>query len=299
MKRKIGHDIIPYPRYEEVLQEIDDLRLDGYMATHTEAQLLRGPSGVGKSAIVKKYAHVHQAKPTDDGWSRPVVVATAGKGLTKPLAEALLFALGDDAPSRGTENEMIWRAEGHLREQGTQLVIFDEVQDAMRGDLHEQADFYKRVLNFEICPVLLVGAPHSIELLRANEYLRGRSRPTIDIDGFNWFDPYQKKIFRRILKTIQDRMLQNGITSVDLDSDPVASRLSFATWGTMRRLVRLLAHAERLAAKTEAREIDQDVLAAAYQAFANQERDDVPPRINPFTKGQGTPAQWNPLKCDG
>jgi hypothetical protein len=136
-------------------------------------------------------------------------------------------------------------------------------------------------------------------MARSLGYLRGRSRPTIDIDGFNWFDPYQKKIFRRILKTIQDRMLQNGIISVDLDSDPVASRLNFATWGTMRRLVRLLAHAERLAAKTEAREIDEDVLAAAYQAFANQERDDVPPRINPFAKGQGTPAQWNPLKCDG
>jgi hypothetical protein len=295
MTRRIGTDIFPYARCDEILQEIDELRLTGYQATHARVQLLRGPSGVGKSAIVQKYAAQHPAKQTDDGWFRPVVLATASKGLTKPLAEELLRSLEDHKPSRGTENEMMARVQAHLREQKTQLIIFDEVQDAMRGDLSEHADFYKRVLNWSVCPVLLVGAPHAVELLKASEYLRGRSRPTIDLKAFDWFDPDQQTTYRRILKTIQRDVLRKDIESVDLHSIPVASALNYATWGTMRRLTRLLEHAERLAIKSRMKRLDRDVLAAAYQAFLNQEPDDAPRRANPFV--QDLPKQWQPMSC--
>lgn len=291
----IGVDIFPYPRCDEVMQEIEELRLTGYQATHTRIQLLRGPSGVGKSAIVQKYAAQHPAKQTDDGWLRPVVLATASKGLTKPLAEELLRSLEDHKPSRGTENEMMARVRGHLREQKTQLIIFDEVQDAMRGDLSEHADFYKRVLNWSICPVLLVGAPHAIELLKASEYLRGRARPTIDLEAFDWFDPDQQATYRRILKTIQREVLRKDIDSVDLYGVTVASELNYATWGTLRRLTRLLEHAERLAATSKAKALDRKILAKAYQAFLNQEPDDAPRRPNPFV--QALPNHWPPLRC--
>lgn len=292
MTKRIGVDIIPYPRYEEVLEEIDDLRCTGYKATHAAAQLLRGPSGAGKSVLVQRYAAQYPPQQTEDGWIRPVVLATAGKGLTKPLAESLLAELGDYRPSRGTENEMMRRAQEHLKAQKTELIIFDEVQDAMRGELSEAADFYKRVVNWSICPVLLVGAPQSIQLLKASEYLRGRSRPVIDLKGFDWFDPEQQRIFRRILKTLQG-MLPRGIASVDLHSQPVAARLNYGTWGTMRRLTRILEQAEKIARKS--RKIDEGVLAAAYEAFENQEPDDAPKRPNPFL--QGLPKQWNPMSC--
>jgi DNA transposition AAA+ family ATPase len=293
MSARIGVDIIPHPQSLGALKKIESLRRTGYMASHTQVQLLRGPAGVGKSVLVQSYAAKNPARKTAQGWIRPVILATAGKGLTKPLAEALLGQLNDTRPSRGTENDMMTRAKQHLMAQKTELIIFDEVQDAMRGDPFEAADFYKQITNWSICPVLLVGAPHSIELLKTNKYLRERSRPVIDLKGFNWFDVAERKIYRSILLTLQS-MLPPGITSVDLHSDPVASRLNYATFGTMRRLTRLLDHAQTLAEESPKRMIDQKILQEAYDAFQNQEPGTDPRRPNPFLQDQVLPKQWAP-----
>lgn len=296
MAGRIGVDIISHPQSQSALKRIEQLHSTGYAATHAQAQLLRGPAGVGKSVLVQQYAAKHPARETEDGWVRPVILATAGRGLTKPLAEALLTQLNDSRPSSGTENDMMARAQKHLKEQKTELVIFDEVQDAMQGDLYVAADFFKRVLNWSICPVLLVGAPHSIGLLKANEQLRSRSRPIIDLKGFNWFDQRERSIYRGILKTLQG-MLPKGIKSVDLHSDPVASRLNYGTFGTMRRLTRLLEEAQTLAEESPSRKIDQKILEAAYEAFLNQEPDDAPRRTNPFIQDQILPKHWSPMAC--
>jgi DNA transposition AAA+ family ATPase len=293
MSGRIGVDIIPHPQSREAVRKIDHLRRTGYTASHTQVQLLRGPAGVGKSVLVQRYAAQYPAQQTPQGWIRPVILATAGKGLTKPLAEALLVELNDSRPSRGTENDMMARAKQHLIAQKTELIIFDEVQDAMRGDPFEAADFFKRVVNWSICPVLLVGAPHSIELPKKNKYLRERSRPVIDLKGYNWFDASERKTYRSILLTLQG-MLPPGIKSVDLHSDPVASKLNYATFGTMRRLTRLLDHAQTLAEESPKRMIDRSILEEAYEAFQNQESDTDPRRPNPFLQDQVLPKHWAP-----
>jgi len=287
----IGVDVIPHKWSKAIIEEIDDLRTDGYTTTHAEAQMLRGPSGVGKSVLIQGYADDNPPKETEDGWVRPIVIVEApGKGKSKPLAEALLTKLGDPRPSRGTETAMMERAKHLIREQKTELIIFDEVQDAMRGDMYDAADFFKHILNWGLCPVLLVGLPHAVDLLKANEQLRRRCRPDIEMKPFDWFEAEQKRVFRQILKTFQG-MMSGEVKSFRFEEEPVAARFNYGTWGTMGRITRLLRKVDQLAKREPQKKITYEMLGKAYESFQRQEPEHLR-RRNPF-KLERLPERWD------
>jgi hypothetical protein len=292
---KIGVNVIPHQWTKEIIDEINELREGGYTSSHAEGLILRGPSGVGKSVLIQRYAEANPASETEDGWVRPVVLVEApGKGQQKPLAEALLTQLGDPKPARGTETSMMERAKHFIREQKTELIIIDEVQDAMRGNMYDAGNFFKRILNWGLCPLLLVGLPHAIDLLKANEQLRRRCRPDIEMKPFDWFEPDQKRVFRQILKTFEG-MLPQGIKSCGLSDIPIAERFNYGTWGTIGRLTPLLREVERLAKRDPKKQITMDLLAEAYESFQRQEPDHER-RRNPFRMKE-MPERWVPLSA--
>jgi hypothetical protein len=293
----IGVNVIPHRWTKEIIDEINDLRESGYTSSHTEGLMLRGPSGVGKSVLIQGYAAANPTKETEDGWVRPVVLVEApGKGQQKPLAEALLTELGDPKPTRGTETSMMERAKHFIREQKTELIIIDEVQDAMRGNMYDAGDFFKRILNWGLCPLLLVGLPHAIDLLKANEQLRRRCRPDIEMKPFDWFEPDQKRLFRQILKTFES-MLPEGIKSCGFSDEPVAARFNYGSWGTIGRLTRWLRRVETLARRDPKKQITLDMLAKAYESFQRQEPEHER-RLNPFSMKE-LPERWTLMPAGG
>lgn len=300
MRANIGfrsnNGFIAYPRLQDAYREIDDLRCTGRNDEGANCQLLTGPTGVGKSVLIRQYVSAFPMRSEPERDVRPVVlVQTPDRGRSKWIAEALLRQLGDPKPTQGTEEDMKGRVYHLLQEQRTELVIFDEVQHVARRDLYEAADFFKGLLNNGGCPILLAGLPDAIDLLRANDQLDRRSRPMIRLPAFDWFDEGDREIFRSLLKTLE-RLRAKEIAPCGLASLPVAVRMHLASGGVFGRVTQLQDRVAQLNRMTGEMGTTLDLLARAYEEFAQQKPHDYP-RENPF-RIRELPDHWQPAAFD-
>lgn len=277
----LKQSIIEHPGFCRALKEIADLH-QHYLETKTCGGLLiTGQTGSGKSTLLEYYQTFFPARNEPERSVVPVLlVSTPSAPTVKSLAEAILFALGDPASSKGTAEARTMRIYRYLRECKVELLLIDEFQHFYdRGKVSQarnMTDWLKNLFNEAGIPIVLAGLPRAYAVIRMNPQLQRRFASPYYLKPFGYETKEQQKEFRAILKAIQRTL---PLPSVELYEANLAQRFYFASLGLFAYVAKVIEKAVKLAGEYKLERLNAALLA---EAFDDKVWRGVPKRLNPF-----------------
>ena len=175
----IRKTIVQHPSFLDALKKITELHKRGLQARVAGGILLTGQTGSGKSTLIEFYREYFPPRNDADRTITPVLIVTTPESPgVKSLAEAILIALGDPAAASGTTENKTRRIFKFLKECRVELIIIDEFQHFFDSKKISQArkvtDWLKNLFNIAAIPVVLVGLPRSVMVIRMNPQLKRR-----------------------------------------------------------------------------------------------------------------------------
>lgn len=294
--KKFGDYVVSYPAYKAA----NDV-LEHYFTTESSkprAVLVHGPSGVGKSFIIKKLMEAHKAKDSLELTTVPIVfVETPAENTMNGLLQSLLKALGDPAPKTGLVTNKKHRLSVLLAKLKTKLIVIDEAQDLIPksgADAKSQnIKLLKNMINDTGIPFILMGTSNLLEILATDTQIKTRVKDIVKLSYFNCFNQEQALDFADYLSSLLltyprkvegfDFCHENPEGELVLNKDICnLVRLSLATDGCQRRIHDFL---ERVAAHTTPDEVITREHFAKYWNLANLLEQEL--KFNPFLKTVG------------
>lgn len=173
---------VDYPRAREALDRLDELFLFPKRARMPNL-LIFGPSGMGKTMIVEKFARAHP--PVFDAaigvHRKPVIVLQM---IPSPdegrFYHRLLAVIGAPPPTRATLGQLETQALFLLKEISPRMLVIDEVQNLMAGSNREQRRMLNllRFLGNELrIPLVCLGSHEARDAIRGDAHLNSRFDP--------------------------------------------------------------------------------------------------------------------------
>lgn len=297
---RINKHVIEHPRLHRALASIDNCRKMSQGAREPECMLILGNPGVGKTTIRDHYLSLNPRKETPDGTNVPVLAVTIPiPAKITFLASAMLAALGDDAPEKGSTEARTRRLRTLIRECKVELIFLDEFHHFIDRDndkvLRSVADWLKNLISETRVPVILTGLPSSRAVLEANDQLRRRFSRQINMLPFPW-QPHRRKDFQTFLSHLQDSLgLESSLNFAD---DEIAERFYYATRGYVSRVLKVARGAAFLAILRGDKELTLKHLAKAYDDRVLLRSHTSEEVVNPFHPAWTRPQKQqfkNPL----
>lgn len=136
--------------------------------------IIAGPSGVGKSTLVKRYKRSIEIASTQECDHRPVLtVEVPPQPDLRSFQMEVLQALGHPRPERrGTLGEMRMEIIRYMERQAVEVLIIDEFQDLLPRRTRASPHIVKLIKNLmNVCkvPFVLVGMPETVDLLATGD----------------------------------------------------------------------------------------------------------------------------------
>lgn len=257
---------IHHPRMRQAQRMMERCRTWSLGAQEPYCLLVIGPTGVGKTTLIKDYLKNNPRTDTDVATTIPVLDAIIpAPASMKGMAVELLTKLGDPMAQRGTLNQQTWRLRKLLQACGVQLIVLDEFNHFIDRDnervLRTVADWLKVLIDTTGIPVVLVGTPNSRSVLDANEQLRRRFGTQERLEPFHW-EGDGRDHFRRFLKEVDERLPlpeRSGLDGADM-----AFRFFCASAGTIAPVMKIVRKATHLALDAGMARLELPLLARAY-----------------------------------
>jgi hypothetical protein len=294
--KKFGDFVVNYPAYKTAIDV-----LEHHFATNSSkprAVLVHGPTGVGKSFIIKKLMEAHKAKDSLELTTVPIVfVETPAENTMNGLLQSLLKALGDPEPKTGLVTDKRHRLSMLLAKLKTRLVVIDEAQDLIPksgADAKSQnVKLLKNIMNVTNVPFVLVGTSNLLEILGVDDQIKTRVKDIVKLSYFNCLNPDQALDFAdylsSLLLTFQRKIEGFDFCHENSDGELILNkdicnlvRLSLATDGCQRRIHDFL---ERIATHTTPNDV---ITREHFEKYWNL-ADLLSKRLdfNPFSKTVG------------
>lgn len=279
---EIGKLRIIYPELEEIKQLLRDCQIRARRRGEPSCALITGYQGVGKTTLYEYYAADYPRVETSEGTLVPCLTASIPVPATiKGFVSALLAALGDADPEKGSSLSQTRRLKILLKACETEIVFLDEFQHVIDRDservLKTTADWLKNLVNDTKIPVILLGMPNCTTILDANPQLRRRFSIRRTIKPFVWSRQENGKTeypMRKLLKVIESKLpLEKASNLADPDT---ARRIYCATGGVMDSIMKLIRGAAEFAIETGMEKITLDLLARAYDLELAANQPDLP-----------------------
>ena len=279
---KLNASPILHRRFRNGIFQIADLHHRQLNCAQGGGMSLSGPSGVGKSTIIRAYAAQSPQIFEHHRTRIPVLlVAVPSAPTVRSLAGAILEAMGDQKSHRGTAPEKTTRIRQLFKRCGVELLLLDEFQHIFFSPtataFRDATDWLKNLLEETGVGVVACGLRASEFVIDSNEQLARRFSQRIRIDPFSFEDEADFKEFRGIL-----RVLESGLPippATPLHESNLARRFWVGSYGLLDYVIKILEGAVSAAYLANVDTLDLDVYAAG---FRNRVWRDVPDRLNPF-----------------
>jgi len=267
---KIYSLFIGHPYVDNIFNILDELRKRrNSVKDPSEIQhaFIMGPSGVGKTTLIRAYADQNPRRSEIEKDCVPVVRAEIPQPLSAgSFYDSILNALGALLVRRQTIDEKKLRVVHHLKGLGTEILILDEFQHLFsKRNNEEMMDMVKHLAN--ISNVVLVCVGHNeINNLRNNAQYKRRFK-VINLPRFVACDD----AFINLLWNVERKLhLRNESRLWDKETG-VPQWLHETTGGILGFLMPLIQEAARIAITPDDRgyckeRIDKEVLQQAYDA---------------------------------
>jgi hypothetical protein len=261
-----------FPAFQKAFEQIEE-NLKLFRATGVARNLLiLGESGTGKSSLCRLFVQRYPklVLPERDLISVLYVSVPAAATIAGTV-EAILAALGDPQPERGTVSVKTARAVRLARGCGVELLLCDESQHIQdRGRTHSQyfvGDWLKSFMDAVGLPVALLGLPRTQALLQVNEQLRRRFTHRLSLSvhqGESETDSSEASsldLFHALASALP----------LPLDPRPygwreLGMRLHFATDGRIAYVKQLLVNAYEQAISQSSTSVSAEELSRAFTA---------------------------------
>lgn len=258
---------ITYPELTEIIDRIGECHRRSIRSAEPKCLFIIGNPGCGKTTIATFYENLYPRQTAEEGETIPILSSTVFCPATvKGIVTGLLDSLGDPRADRGTITNQTLRLYKLLKKCGVQLIILDEFQHLIDRDsdkvLGVASDWLKNVLNKTRIPMILIGLPYSVRILKANEQLRRRFSVQKELIPFAWETPNQQKGFKRFIKAVEDALPFNEKSY--LYSTQMAFRLYCASGGVISNVMKVVRTAAIMALRQGRESLMLDLLAAAY-----------------------------------
>lgn len=207
---------LPYPRQMAVMAEFEEVRAIGLEMKGMPmlGMTLFEVTGCGKTTAAEEYVKRQNAAAAPG--AIPILhIRLDNSGTARSLYVEILAALGDGFALNGTEQNLRRRALDALADAGTELLIIDESHHGGRrsGFGGEITSSVKLMLDGGVAPVALLGTEQAIPIFAKDRELSGRLTAPCHLGPMQWFDEYDKELWRGFLETLDDRMTSDGILS--------------------------------------------------------------------------------------
>lgn len=258
---------ITYPELSDIMNKIEECHSRSKTSAEPKCLSITGESGCGKTTIAEVYKNEYESSRTEEGATTPVLLVPISTPATvKALATDILDSLGDPLAEKGTITVQTRRVYKLTKECGVELVIFDEFQHLIDRDsdrvLQVASDWIKNFLNKTKIPVVLMGLPYSVRILKTNPQLRRRFSVRKELKAFVWESPEGQKGFLRFLKAIE--MALPFKEKSHIYSLPTAFRLYCASGGLISNVMKVLRTAAIMAIERGMESLTMEILALAY-----------------------------------
>ena len=279
----IRKTIVEHPSFREALKKIADLHQRGLQAKVAGGLLITGQTGAGKTTLIEFYRdHFPHHNETDRTIISVLVVTTPESPTVKSLAEAILIALGDPAATSGTAENKTRRIFKYLKECRVELIIVDEFQHFYDSKKVSQArkvtDWLKNLFNIASVPVVLVGLPRSVMVIRMNPQLKRRFSSPFYLKPFGFKTQYEIRDFRGVLKIINNDL---PLESPELHERNLAKRFFYASCGLFDYIAKIIDRAVLIAGEQKQNRLSLEHFSAA---FIDEVWRDAPKELNPFNE---------------
>jgi hypothetical protein len=203
---------------------------------------LLGPSGMGKSELLKDIGERFADRVTDTGRSIVLRVSFPAGSTSDAVAARIIMEILGLPIVKGSRSDKRERAIRLLKSSGIRVVVLDETNHAAeaRSTRATQtnanrltADWIKEIVEEAKVSVILAGLPHSRRVLTDNEQLEGRALRPIEMHPYAWHIETDRGAFCRLVEGFAGYARANGWTFT-MPPD----HLIRATYLTSRGLVR-------------------------------------------------------------
>lgn len=278
----LRHHFILIPQAERALTRLIEVHEDTRRTGTSKGLVIQGPSGVGKSTLIKEYVRKLESVKKNEGIHRSVLIVKIPSSPTKKnLATAMLTAMKDpyaDSRSHSAETKFA-RIILLLSNLDVEVVVLDEAQhlvDYKRNDAYEAADWIKSMMNETNITFVLVGLKRTEGLLWANEQLRRRFSATVDYNRFMLTESCWTQ-FAMLLQSIRELL---PVESISFSDKEIIRRFYLASFGVIDYLIKIIDRSVWLVQHRDAEGINLTILC---EAFKDEVWSAAPDERNPFS----------------
>ncbi|MDG0789929.1 TniB family NTP-binding protein [Cohnella ginsengisoli] len=284
---KIVEDIrIKHPRFNHALKLIQDCHQHSKIAAEPQCLLITAPSGAGKTTLFRQYVKMHDKIIYGNTRTKRVILSDEVPSPTRlvVVVESLLEKLGDPFPLRGTLGNKRDRLIKLIKDCQIELIMLDEFQHFVNSENnklnYEVAEWFKSLVNITNKPFVLFGLEESRIVMEVNEQLDGRFSVPYHLHPFSFNSQSDKEEFRRLVDAISKQLpFEDQPTFAE---SGMATKLMYASDGTMRRLMNLIRRAARIAIERNHPHVDENHFSEAFELFTRFRKEYNPFLINDF-----------------
>jgi hypothetical protein len=285
--------LIRYPRFRELHEDIEECQELSKVADEPQCMSLEGPTGAGKTTLIKDYARQFPRYETGPATLIPVFYLETPSPVTvKGLAQKMLEELGDPAAHKGNQPALNSRLIHLIRECGVELVILDDFQHLIDSEtdkiLAKVSNWLKVLIKETGVPFLVIGIEGKVEvILEANSQLSRLFAVREELTRFRWelADPVTIQEFADFIRATETVVGLALPWQSESDAD-LLYRLYYATDGVIANIMNLMRGAGRLARKRGISRLELAVLAAVFDKRLAKH---LGKTVNPFRGPPETP----------
>jgi len=184
---------IKHTKYQKLVKKLDEL-LYSPRTNRIRSLLLVGNSNNGKTEMVLKY--IESKKRMDESYEyyiNPVMyVQSPNRAVIHELYDAIFMNLNVPYSKSESLVERQEKIKYYFEKFGIDMLIIDEIQNALIGSITKQKEFMSGVKNLSNIlkrPIVLVGTPKGVSLVYNDHQLKSRFVPT-KIKNWEYDDDY-------------------------------------------------------------------------------------------------------------